>query len=617
MEWLALHNLWLSGIIPAIIAMYLLKRKYEQKEISSTLLWEQIVRNQDVNRPWQRLQRNLLLFLQLLVAFLLVLAVLKPALQTEGGIARHNIVVLDTSGSMMALEGEQTRFELAKQEIIDIVKKKGSNQTVTLIEVGHEPVLHLSMSSDSSEILQALEQVEVRPGSGDERAAFSLAKAIASSDPESGIIWVGDGAMNPLSAYPDMLVLNVPFKHVQVGETKENIALAVFLTQEREGNTEGLIRLDNLGVEAQEGTLKIYTEENSLVEMTSFSVPAGESYTYLIEALPEARSYQAVIEVEDALSADNQLWSVPFVQGRTQAAVVAEEPSHFLLQSLKLGERLELEMMKSPPIDQPEKDVWVFQGSMPETLPDGNILWIAPQESTSWLEIEETVEFDGLGKRVEEHPILQHVDWTNVHIAQARKIKPAAGIKSVVQIGEVDLVLAGEIQGRRIVILNFDLQHSDFPLRPAFPIFIQNVITWLTPMQSLPIEMGYAGEWIDLPFSVGAEQRFLIFPDGKKEELVVEGTMKPYQLPEQMGLFLIEEIRSNTKEVRPFVVGMRDSQSSITPHELVVYSSEQVKEEESVEKTNSPLETVPIAIWFALAALLISFIEWGVYHRGY
>ncbi|PQP86022.1 BatA domain-containing protein [Paenibacillus sp. AR247] len=66
-------GLWFALSIPAILLMYLLKRKFIDTTVPSHLLWDRVLKNIEANRPWQKLQNRLLLWLQLLAAALLVL----------------------------------------------------------------------------------------------------------------------------------------------------------------------------------------------------------------------------------------------------------------------------------------------------------------------------------------------------------------------------------------------------------------------------------------------------------------------------------------------------------------------------------------------------------------
>ena len=50
-----------------IILLYLLKLRRRETPVSSNFLWQQVLQDAEANTPWQRLRRNLLLFLQLLI----------------------------------------------------------------------------------------------------------------------------------------------------------------------------------------------------------------------------------------------------------------------------------------------------------------------------------------------------------------------------------------------------------------------------------------------------------------------------------------------------------------------------------------------------------------------
>ena len=74
MSFLAPLALALAALGLPILILYMLKLRREEQVVSSTMLWQQVLRDQQANAPWQRLRRNLLLLLQLLLLFLLVMA---------------------------------------------------------------------------------------------------------------------------------------------------------------------------------------------------------------------------------------------------------------------------------------------------------------------------------------------------------------------------------------------------------------------------------------------------------------------------------------------------------------------------------------------------------------
>src|SRR3954464_3282467 len=71
----------LAGIPVGIIALYFLKLRRRPVQVPSTLLWRRSLEDLHVNSLFQRLRRNLLLFLQLAAIFLVMLALAGPRLK--------------------------------------------------------------------------------------------------------------------------------------------------------------------------------------------------------------------------------------------------------------------------------------------------------------------------------------------------------------------------------------------------------------------------------------------------------------------------------------------------------------------------------------------------------
>jgi len=67
--------------VPPLIVLYLLKRKRRMVTVSSTLLWRKAVEDLQANAPLQKLRRNLLLLLQLIILTALLGAFAGPMLQ--------------------------------------------------------------------------------------------------------------------------------------------------------------------------------------------------------------------------------------------------------------------------------------------------------------------------------------------------------------------------------------------------------------------------------------------------------------------------------------------------------------------------------------------------------
>ncbi|MFS0557511.1 vWA domain-containing protein [Brevibacillus sp. 179-C9.3 HS] len=624
MQWMGLGNLWFALIIPAIIVLYLLKRKVEDRVIPSTLLWQRTMQNWEAVKPWERLRRNLLLVLQLLAACLLVLALIRPAVPTEGITSDHTILVVDTSGSMMTKEGNETRLDRALSQAKALVEKLGSAQTMTIIEAGREPNVSVSKSADKELLLLAIEKLVPFSGTSDQIAALSLAGAIAENEPGSGVVWLGDGSGERKMEGGTGPAFSGSFQFMQLGSTRENAAIGVFVTQPTENGVEGLLRVDNHGSMPAKGKVTIFDEQDKLLDADSFSIGAGSSQTFSFQKLAASSVYRAVIEPEqDGLSQDNVMWSVPFAAGKGKAVLYSPEGNRFLHQVLQTVGSLEVEtVQQAPDVSAAARDLWVFDGAVPEQLPKGNILLIAPNKRTDWLPLAGEKELDQQPRPTSpDDPLLKHVDWRDVHIAKGYVLDEMPGMKSLVRAGDVDLVRAGIVDGRRIVIIGFDLHASDFPLRPAFPIFMQNVVNWLSPGQTAPIATAHPGEILTIPLTPGATSRTLTYPNGHQQSITEDATSKTMQLPELTGLYRLEEgVDTGTKRTY-FTVQMNEEESDITPKTVsVVRKSAEGQgetEEATATDTTGALGTKELTYWLAAFALLVLLVEWRVYQRGY
>ena len=114
MSLLAPAALALGLLALPIVLLYMLRLRRREQTVSSTYLWRTLVRDRAANAPWQRLRRNLLLLLQLLILAALVLALARPALRLPGLGGGSVIVLLDASASMLATDGDGAHDKLVK-----------------------------------------------------------------------------------------------------------------------------------------------------------------------------------------------------------------------------------------------------------------------------------------------------------------------------------------------------------------------------------------------------------------------------------------------------------------------------------------------------------------------
>src|SRR6202167_3127305 len=100
-------NAWPAALaaaiaVPALLILYFLKLRRREVPVPSTLLWRRAVQDLQVNSPFQRLRKNLLLLLQMLLLAALLLALARPILNYSPGAGPRTIILIDRSASMSA-----------------------------------------------------------------------------------------------------------------------------------------------------------------------------------------------------------------------------------------------------------------------------------------------------------------------------------------------------------------------------------------------------------------------------------------------------------------------------------------------------------------------------------
>ena len=81
------ESLWplaLFSAVPVVIILYLLKPRGKDYRISSNLLWDKLFRNQQSKTVLEKFIHNILMYLQILILILLVLALMSPYIRREG-----------------------------------------------------------------------------------------------------------------------------------------------------------------------------------------------------------------------------------------------------------------------------------------------------------------------------------------------------------------------------------------------------------------------------------------------------------------------------------------------------------------------------------------------------
>src|SRR6185295_3072715 len=129
MSWLSfLVPLWglMALIAVPIVLLYILRQKRPDLPIPSTILWSKALADMRASTPFQRLRRNLLLLLQLLILAALVITLMRPVIHAQAAQTEAGVIVIDATASMQTRDGAgeaggESRLDRAKDEAKKLV----------------------------------------------------------------------------------------------------------------------------------------------------------------------------------------------------------------------------------------------------------------------------------------------------------------------------------------------------------------------------------------------------------------------------------------------------------------------------------------------------------------
>ena len=114
--------------VPTLVVLYFLKLRRRDVEISTTLLWKKAIQDLQANAPFQKLRRNILLLLQLLVLGAAILALGQPRFGGEQVQGSLHVIMIDRSASMQGDDGPGSRLDAAKKQakaLVDSMREGG------------------------------------------------------------------------------------------------------------------------------------------------------------------------------------------------------------------------------------------------------------------------------------------------------------------------------------------------------------------------------------------------------------------------------------------------------------------------------------------------------------
>ena len=429
MSFLAPAALASLAIAIPILLLYMLRLRRREVLISSTFLWRQVVQDTEANTPWQRLRRNLLLFLQLLILLLLALALARPFITVPTISAGKIALLVDASASMTATDiAGGTRFAAALAEARQIVDSMNPQDIISLIRVADVPEPLTSYTADKNALRRALEGMTAGHGAADWDTALTLAAAGAAGAENFSIVMISDGGVGDVAGLP----ANIPRPiYLPVGESANNIGITALATRALAGGAPQLFaQVTNYGDAPADISLVIRLDEvlrlsrsGTIPPRSQLPIPFDEPITEPFETLSAALTFDS--EVEDFFELDNRAWTVQHEAKTRRVFYVSPSENLFLEQALRSlpGVQTFRGNAENRRLPGEPFDLYVFDSWLPNDLPAGDMLIVNPPSSTSLFTLGAALPATNeIAVADEESPIAAFIDLDEVSLLQYRAV---------------------------------------------------------------------------------------------------------------------------------------------------------------------------------------------------
>lgn len=595
-------TLWFLSFMPLVVLMYILKQKFEERQIGSIYLWQQVLKDIEVNTPWQKLKKNLLLFLQLLSILFLVFALSDPYLYTKGGMYSNLVIVMDNTGSMNAKYEGNTRLTKAKQLAEEMINRSGTKVNITLLTVDRSPRVEIGKTTNKGEAITKLKAIEPNNSSGNINDSVTLVRAMVKQYEGNS----GYKAVFYTDSPVDTGDLNAEV--VSLASELQNVSLDYISYSNDNGKLTALVRATNRSNTPFTREISLYGNDKVL-DIKNVELPAGETMTVYFEGISANAAYiWAELTEKDDLEEDNQVYGVVNFANPRKVLLVSTN-NVFIEKALSNIKGLEL-YRTNPDEDLEEGyDLYIFDSAAPFALPkSGSVLLLNPPAGNGIVEV--GAELQGGIADIIMHPITKYMENADFTVSKLKSIEAPFWSDVLISVGGNAAALSGEYKGRKTAVIGFDLHNSDFALTTEYPIFVYNLAAYLVGIDTEGRSSYVCGDSIDLNPSPEVKEASVKDPYGTIHRLELTYPMLPFDKTGQFGVYELTQKIGETEKVSSFAVNFPVESESVNSKLLA-------PEEQKASAAGTALGGIRLQEWFLGLLLLVAAIEWVVYIRGY
>jgi len=524
----------------------------------------------------KHLQKNALLYLQLLALILLVLALMNPYVKKSTIVGAQTIFVVDTSATMLAGK-EQSTFDQHKKEMLSLVNEL-DGRPVTLITTGNTPKAILQQETNTKAIEKAIQELQVTYETDQMHKALDAAQAFVGDTPTSIYVFTDTLDKKRLPMEKDTV------KWIVKGSAKDltNIAITRFAATTDGQSTMALVQLQNDTDQEQKVTLSLENEKGNEIAAESVTLLPNETVKKTFKDLPLENTMTARLDTNDDYVVDNS--QTVLLQTAT-SKVVVDQSMHQLIQKGFQTINSAVKIVPSLQVaDNKDATVVTNQTALLEKM-DKPIVLFGRDDAKK---VEATGEVSTTSDA-----LFAFSELKDIYISA---VYPGFdGYQTLASVGDQPFIQRSP-EGDIVILA--DIADTDWPLHPSFPLFL-----W-SAEQQLSESIGSLG--IFTP----NEQRAVALAQGdwsvysQDDEFLSSIMNGLLTAPMKPGIYTA---RSNNEE-KSFIVQLHAQECVIEKGTSYTLGELQEDGKEEISKTSF----VP---WLILIILVLLVLEWEVQRR--
>jgi len=543
-------QLWWASLLAVPILLHLFRRRPRTRRVSQ-LMFFQMLDKASQESPWlRRLKRLLAFLLSALVLAGLVGSLARVIVSPVGRRLKGLVILLDRSASMAAADGGPSRLEEGLATVRRRLGAVSPAVPVTVVAYDRRPRILCPRTLERREVLRQLDGLGVRPMEGDPAPALVLARRLARLDAPARIWHVTDappaaqhaagedaaeagedaaraGASSggpsdpaaerepPADATDTAASHDTDAADADAPDAAAKVAVETILVPMAEPVNAGITALAMRPVPMQPASWQAFIQvhaagpgavdaeleirlDDRLTGLRNLTIAPGRAERLLLPVEPgKGRRLSLRLSAEgDALGLDDRVDA--FVPEPRPLRILWVARRHGPFTQLALGSLVEqgaVEVFQGDPDAWPsdqDVDVVIFERWLPASWPkDVPVVVIDPPRSLGPVQAVR-LQGDGLGvdsprPAAPDHPVLYGVASPRVSVTQTAVLKVEGHLEALWKGPAGPLLAAGEVRGRRLVVMAFSAEQSPrFPLLASYPLLIGNAVYWAARPEDEP-----------------------------------------------------------------------------------------------------------------------------------